>query len=236
MYFVVAMGNAPENYHNLRELFACSSIRKLFENDIPIQIGCDFKVAALLVGIQQASSNYPCPFCLWRNGSLCTGLPVKARKHQDLMVDLVRKCHNVINNPIISWSESPMEKIALAPLHIFLGLVNILYNEARPSDSASSRRDRQLYKHHCSALCRYRVHRSEYWNATLEGNSWVLGHLAISPKDISPKDILPKDISPKRHLAERHCAEKTSCRKDISPKDIVPKAIEYQIVIIIINN
>ena len=81
--FVVAMGNAPENYHNLRELFTYSSIRKLFENDIPIQIACDFKVAALLVGIQQASSNYPCPFCLWRNGSLCTGLPDKARKHQD---------------------------------------------------------------------------------------------------------------------------------------------------------
>ena len=62
-----------------------SSIRKLFEIDIPIPIACDFKVAALLVGIQQASSNYPCPFCLWRNGSLCRGIPDKARKHQDIM-------------------------------------------------------------------------------------------------------------------------------------------------------
>ena len=33
--FVVAMGNAPENYHNLRELFTYPSIRKLFESDIP---------------------------------------------------------------------------------------------------------------------------------------------------------------------------------------------------------
>ena len=181
--FVVAMGNAPENYHNLRELFNYSSIRKLFEIDIPIQIACDFKVAALLVGIQQASSNFPCPFCLWCNGSLCTGIPDKARKHQDIMVDLVKKCHNVINKPIISWSESPMEKIALAPLHILLGLVNRLYNEVRPSDRASSRRDRQLYKHHCSALCRYKVYRSEYWNATLDGNSCsrLLDHLDDIP-------------------------------------------------------
>ena len=181
--FVVAMGNAPENDHNLRELFMYPSIRKLFESDIPIQIACDFKVAALLVGIQQASSNYPCPFCLWRNGSLCTGIPEKARKHQDIMVDLVKKRHNVINKPIISWSESPMEKIALAPLHILLGLVNRLYTEARPSDSASSRRDRQLYKHHCLALCRYEVYRSEYWNATLEGNSCsrLLDHLDDIP-------------------------------------------------------
>ena len=85
----------------------------------------------------------------------------------NIMVDLVKKRHNVINKPIISWSESPMEKIAMAPLHILLGLVNRLYTEARPSDSASSRRDRQLYKHHCLALCRYKVYRSEYWNATL---------------------------------------------------------------------
>ena len=76
-----------------------------------------------------------------------------------------------------------MEKIALAPLHILLALVNRLYNEARPSDSASSRRDHQLYKHHCSALCRYMVDRSEYWNATLEGNSCsrLLDHLDDIP-------------------------------------------------------
>ena len=62
-----------------------------------------------------------------------------------------------------------MEKIALAPLHILFGLVNRLYNEARPSDSASSRRDRQLYKHHF--FVDIIVYRSEYWNATLESNS-----------------------------------------------------------------
>ena len=72
-----------------------------------------------------------------------------------------------------------MEKIALAPLHNILGLVNRLYTEARPSDSASSRRDRQLYERHCFALCRYKVYRSEYWNTTLEGNSCsrLLDHL-----------------------------------------------------------
>ena len=180
--FVVAVGNAPENYHNLRELFT-SIYGKLFETDIAIQIACDFKVAALLVGIQQASINYPCPFCSWRNGSLCTGIPNKARKHRDIIVDLVKIRHNVINTPIISLSDSPMEKIALAPLHIFLGLVNRLYTEARPSDSASSRRDRQLYKHHCLALCRYKVYQSEFWNATLESSSCsrLLGHLNYIP-------------------------------------------------------
>ena len=72
-----------------------------------------------------------------------------------------------------------MEKMALYPLHILLGLVNSLYTEARPGYSASSRRDRQLYKHHCLSLCRYNVYRSEYWNTTLEGKSCsrLLDHL-----------------------------------------------------------
>ena len=96
--FVIAMGKGPENYHNLKQLFMHPSVCKLFTFDFAIQIACDFKVAALLVGIQQASSNFPCPFCLWRNGTLCTGIPAASRKHEDVMTDLSKKHHNVVNN------------------------------------------------------------------------------------------------------------------------------------------
>ena len=167
--FVIAMGKGPENYHNLKQLFMHPSVCKLFTFDFAIQIACDFKVAALLVGIQQASSNFPCPFCLWRNGTLCTGIPAASRKHEDVMTDLSKKHHNVVNKPIISWTHSVMEKIALAPLHIPLGLVNKLYSNARPSENSSSRRERNLYKLHCAALHKFKIFRSEYWNGTLEG-------------------------------------------------------------------
>ena len=53
--FVIAMGHASENSENLRSLLNLTSIRNIFNLDIPIQIACDFKVAAMLVGIQQAS-------------------------------------------------------------------------------------------------------------------------------------------------------------------------------------
>ena len=62
--FVIAMGKGPENYHNLKQLLMHPSVCKLFTVDFALQIASDFKVAALLVGIQQASSNFPCPFCL----------------------------------------------------------------------------------------------------------------------------------------------------------------------------
>ena len=76
-----------------------------------------------------------------------------------------------MNRLSASWSESVMEKIALAPLHILLGLVNKLYSDARPGESSSNRRERNLYKLHCAALYKYKVFRSDYWNGTLEGNS-----------------------------------------------------------------
>ena len=181
--FVIAMGHGLENYQNLKELFSFPSIQKLFLINAPVQISCDFKVAALIVGIQQASSKYPCPYCLWRNGTSCTGVSNQSRMREEMMNDLAKKHHNVINEPHIHWSESVMEKIALAPLHILLGLVNRLFSESKPNEKATNKKDRQLYKLHCMALCKYNVFRSEYWNGTLEGNSCsrLLDHLDDIP-------------------------------------------------------
>ena len=64
---------APKAYNNLRELFNYPSILTLFDIGIPKQIACDFKVAALLVGIQQGQNKHPRPYCLWRKGDSCTG-------------------------------------------------------------------------------------------------------------------------------------------------------------------
>ena len=153
--FVIAMGKGPENYYNLKQLF--TYLQKLFTFDFPVQIACDFKVAALLVGIQQASSNFPCPFCLWRNGPFCTGKAAESRKREELLKDLSKKSHDVVNEPIIIWTESVLEKIALAPLHTLLGLVNKLYGTARPSDCSSRRGERKLYKLHCAALHKFNI-------------------------------------------------------------------------------
>ena len=57
-----------------------------------------------------------------------------------MAIDLNTKQHNVINEPIIDWSESVMEKIALAPLHVLLGLVNRLYGVAKPDDRTLNRK------------------------------------------------------------------------------------------------
>ena len=90
--FVVATGNAPENYHYLRELFTYSFIQKLFEIDIPIQVVCDL-CSGFIRGYSRSIEQLLvlCTFCLWRNGSLCISIPEKARKHKDLVVDLVRE-------------------------------------------------------------------------------------------------------------------------------------------------
>ena len=81
------------------------------------------------------------------------------------------KQHNVINKLIIDWSESVMEKFALALLHVLLGLVNRLYDVVKPDNRTLNRKDRQPYKLHCRALHKCNIFRSEYWNGTLEGNS-----------------------------------------------------------------
>ena len=107
--FVIAIGQAPETSNNIREMFNYPSIRALFDLGIPKQVACDFKVAALLVGIQQAQSKHLCPYCLWRKGYPCTGQPSKTRTYDGTISDLATKSNNVINYPIICWKDSPME-------------------------------------------------------------------------------------------------------------------------------
>ena len=169
--FVIAIGQAPETHNNLREMFNYPSIFSLFDFGIPKQIACDFKVAALLVGIQQAQSKHPCPYCLWRKGDPCTGKPAKARSYDGVISDLALKSNNVVNHPIIRWKDSPMEVLALAPLHILIGLTNKLYFAVRPSETAVTKESRQLYKRHCKALLKAKVYMSDYWTGALEGNS-----------------------------------------------------------------
>ena len=60
------------------------------------KIACDFKVAALLVGIQQAQSKHPCPYCLWRKGDPCAGIPAKARSYNGIISDLDSESNNVV--------------------------------------------------------------------------------------------------------------------------------------------
>ena len=43
--------------------------------------------------------------CLWRNCTICTGPPDQSMMREEMMVDLENKRHNVINEPIIHWSE-----------------------------------------------------------------------------------------------------------------------------------
>ena len=160
--FVIAIGQAPETYNNLREMFNYSSILTLFDIGITKQIACDFKVAALLVGIQQAQSKHPCPYCLWRKGVPCAGIPAKVRSYNGVISDLDSKSNNVVNHPIIRWKESPMEVLALAPLHILIGLTNKLYFAARPLETSATKESRQLYKRHCLALRKAKVYRSDY--------------------------------------------------------------------------
>ena len=100
------MEHGVETYHNLNQLFTYPSLRKLFALDIHIQISYDLKVAELLVGIQQASSIYLCPFCLWRKVTICTGMSNKLRGRENMAIDLNTKQHNVINELIIDLSES----------------------------------------------------------------------------------------------------------------------------------
>ena len=182
--FVIAIGQGPETNNNLREMFNYPSIRALFDLGIPKQIACDFKVAALLVGIQQAQSSHPCPYCLWKKGVPCTGKPAEARTYDGVLSDLATKSNNVVNHPIIWWKESPMEILALAPLHILIGLTNRLYFAARPSETDHTKQGHQLYKRHCNALLKAKVYRSDYWTGALEGNSCSRLLDAVAIEDI----------------------------------------------------
>ena len=179
-----------ENSVNLRSSLNITSIRNIFNLDIPIQIACDFKVAAMLVGIQKASSKHTLPILYMAEEYKMCGTPPRERRYEELIKDLNSKNNSVSHEPIVRWSDSPMEILALAPLHILLGLVNRLYVVARPSRKATNRYDRLLYKQHCQALQRCKVYRSVYWDGALEGNSCsgLLDNLDIIP---FPSHVLP---------------------------------------------
>ncbi|KAF4648560.1 hypothetical protein FOL47_003077, partial [Perkinsus chesapeaki] len=127
--FVIGLGQALETPHNLRKLFEYPSISVLFKSEMPKQIACDLKVAAMVVGIQAASCKYPCPFCLWVKGCACVGERAASRDWQSHDRDFKNGHHNVVCEPCVCWRDSPMEVIALAPLHLLLGVVNKVYKE-----------------------------------------------------------------------------------------------------------
>ena len=107
----------------------------------------------MLVGIQPASNQHPCPFCTWRKITKSTGTP-RARRYKELIKDFPSKNNSVSHEAIIRWSYSPMEILALAPLHILLGLVNRLYGVVSYRlvafwdglQNATNRYDHLLYK------------------------------------------------------------------------------------------
>ncbi|EER02729.1 hypothetical protein Pmar_PMAR008500 [Perkinsus marinus ATCC 50983] len=131
--FVIGMGQASETHHNLSEVFNHRWIRSLFDMGIPKIIACDLKVAAIIAGIQPASSKYPCPFCLFMKGSVCDGQPSISRSWSQHLQDRKDGKHNVVEEPLVAWEESPMELLTLSPLHLLLGITNKLYDLACPA-------------------------------------------------------------------------------------------------------
>ena len=116
--FVIAMGHASENSENLRSLLNITSIRNIFKLDIPIQIACDFKVPAMLVGIQPASSKHPCPFCKWWKNTKCTGTPPRERRYDELIKDLHSK-NNSVSQSQLSGGQNHLWKYLLLLLSIY---------------------------------------------------------------------------------------------------------------------
>ncbi|EER07242.1 hypothetical protein Pmar_PMAR020401 [Perkinsus marinus ATCC 50983] len=164
--FVVGMGQASETRQNLEQVFGYSSVKALFDLDIPKQVACDLKVSAMMVGIQMASCKYPCPFCLYRKGDSEGSAP--ARTWQQHIKDLESEAHSVVARPVVQWVNSPLEFISLSPLHLLLGIVNKLYDKARPAETSGA--PHSLYPRHCRALVKYNIRRSVYFDGAFEGN------------------------------------------------------------------
>ncbi|KAF4652000.1 hypothetical protein FOL47_011307, partial [Perkinsus chesapeaki] len=169
--FLVGMGQA--------ELFACG---------ISKQVACDLKVSAMMVGIQSAASKFPCPFCLFVNGTKCDGKPATGRNWALHAEDLEEHRHNVVGKPVLCWDKSPMEVLSLSPLHLLLGLTNKVYSLARPSEQSPS-----IYQRHCTALKSNAIRRSAYFNGGLEGNACSRSLDSVSEGKI-PFEAKPKSL------------------------------------------
>ena len=59
----------------------------------------------------------------------------------------------------------------VSPLHILIGLTNILYFAAGKYETTVTKVSCQLYICHFLALLKAKVYRSDYWTGALEGNS-----------------------------------------------------------------
>ncbi|KAF4680527.1 hypothetical protein FOZ60_013297 [Perkinsus olseni] len=76
--------------------------------------------------------------------------------------------HNVVAQPVIQWVNSPLEFLSLSPLHLLLGIVNKLYDKARPTETSGA--SNSLHARHCKALVKYNIRRSVYFDGAFEGN------------------------------------------------------------------
>ena len=88
--FIIAMGHASENSENLSSILNFTSIRKIFNLDIPIQIACDFNLINALKSLKMVKDSYMGLFrkpgweesiCLSRVSLNATGLPRSLKSH-----------------------------------------------------------------------------------------------------------------------------------------------------------
>ncbi|KAF4716681.1 hypothetical protein FOZ62_029401, partial [Perkinsus olseni] len=107
--FVIGMGQASETQKNLEQVLGHSSVKALFHLDIPKQVACDFKVSAMMVGIQMAS---------------CNSHTIRVtRTWKQHMKDLESASHNVVAQPVIQWVNSPLyhSEVYLADKAAYMG-------------------------------------------------------------------------------------------------------------------
>jgi hypothetical protein len=137
IFIVVLAGSVPENYENVREMlslinFETFQYQYTFVNDM--------KINSILAGISSNASLHPCIYCTFIRGSRAPGLPRTFQNIEDSYNSWIanggkdadlKKYDNTKFPPLIQRGSQNQTINMLAPsqLHIFLGVVNLLFDD-----------------------------------------------------------------------------------------------------------
>ena len=141
--FIIALFPLVGEKHGIiRQLIDWKLLEKIrSEHDVTVSTALDFKCLLVVIGLQTATSSFPCPFCLHHKTSFPTLATVtEPRTFEGIRdsnqrwlcetggdVSKLKLYHNSMNEPLPLFKEGPVIQHCPPPeLHVFIGIVNKL--------------------------------------------------------------------------------------------------------------
>jgi hypothetical protein len=137
IFIISLVQDVPESYEDVQKILSALDLSSFMFDHIFV---CDMKINSILAGISANSSLHPCIYCTFHRGTKEVGQPRTFKSIEESYNewiasggkndDLKTKFNNTKHPPLVHRGSDTRTLSVIAPsqLHIFIGVVNLLFD------------------------------------------------------------------------------------------------------------